>query len=520
MKIKEVASNEIHWSIKRWNEGKQANDELRKRLGETAHYFATCNIGYGYYQWNTNALGQWQPLNNADTVQREQVNQRVEKIRQEVNAKMVNEPELAEQLLEVPTIDYYYFRTMPDGSIDVLITGWGYRNFRKDPPFRITTPKQKASQPTTLCFVLDGAKLPRRTFTLKAPWTTNPDQKVTDDNGDFTFEEPIGTLLEVVDVDTEKKFSIQVSEDHPTITLDVTDKTSLIVRASQDGQPVLRETVTIDYNGQHYNLPLNTDGTAQLNDITLASGQTCTATLRDQQQSIQLAKGANNVITFLFQSTPPSVDRCNITVEAYSDSQPISNESASIDYAGQHYELPLAGGRATFDQLVFAGTGTPCNATVRGAQQVLTPVKDMNNVVRFDFTSTPPAPTMARLTVIDAKGHPMRGLRYTLQQGPVDTGGTLDAQGSSVFVKNPFAIGAPVTALLTTPDGRQLPPINFTLDAQENDYLLQEQAVKGRSPWLEILMLVLLLLVLALLLVFIFKPGTSLLTNLINQSIF
>ena len=58
MKIKEVASNEIHWSIKRWNEGKQANDELRKRLGDTAKYFASCNIGHGYYQWAVAATEQ------------------------------------------------------------------------------------------------------------------------------------------------------------------------------------------------------------------------------------------------------------------------------------------------------------------------------------------------------------------------------------------------------------------------------------------------------------------------------
>ncbi len=520
MKIKEVASNEIHWSIKRWNEGKQANDELRKRLGDTAQHFATCNIGHGYYQWNSNIIGQWLPLNNADTTQREKVTQRVEEIRKEVNAKMLNEPDLAEQLLEVPTIDYYYFRTLPDGTIDVLITGWGYRNFRKDPPFRITTPQKKASLPTTLSFVLDGMKLPNRAFTLKAAWTTNPDQKTTDQNGDFTFQEPIGTTLEVVDVLTGKNFNIRVSEAHSTVILDITDKTSLTVRAMQDGQPIIRETVSIDYNGHQYNLPLNNDGTAVLNDLSLVPGQSCTASLRDQQQTIELAKGAENVVTFQFQSTPPSLDRCSLTVEAYSDGQPINNELASVDYANQHYDLTLNNGRATIDELLMVGLGSACRVSVRGAQQTITPVKGMPNVVRFDFASTPPAPTMARITVIDAKGQPMRGMKYSLQQGTVDASGTLDAQGSSVFVKNPFVIGAPLTAHLITPEGKELQPIEFTLEPQENEYLLQELAGKKRSPWLEILMFLLLLLILALLLVFIFKPGANTLTNLINQSIF
>ena len=40
MKIKEVALNEIHWSLP-WNAGKQANDRLRQLLGEnTSQYFA------------------------------------------------------------------------------------------------------------------------------------------------------------------------------------------------------------------------------------------------------------------------------------------------------------------------------------------------------------------------------------------------------------------------------------------------------------------------------------------------
>ena len=300
MKIKEVASNEIHWSIRRWNEGKQANDELRKRLGDTAKYFASCNIGHGYYQWNSNIIGQWLPLNNATPEQQELVAQRVEAIKQEVLAKMPEEPELAEQMLEVPTIDYYYFRTLPEGGVDVVITGWGYRNFKKDPPFRITTAQKKPSKPTTISFAIDGVKQPNRAFTLKAAWTSNPVEKYTNDEGLFTFVEPIGTSLEFVDVATEKKFSIQVSDSKSEIVFDITDKTFLTVKATQDGQPITKESVSINYNGTHYDLPLGLDGTATLNDVTIAPGEPCVASMRNQERTIELTRGAMNSILFEF----------------------------------------------------------------------------------------------------------------------------------------------------------------------------------------------------------------------------
>lgn len=520
MKIKEVASNEIHWSIKRWNEGKQANDELRKRLGDTSKYFASCNIGHGYYQWNTNTIGQWLPLNNADANQQELVAQRVEEIRQEVIAKMPGESELAEQMLEVPTIDYYYFRQLPDGSVDVLVTGWGYRNFRKDPPFRIKTPQKKPSKPTTIAFAIDGVKQPNRSFTLKAPWTTKPDEKQTDDNGIFSFQEPVGTILEFVDALTGKSFSIQVSDENPEIVFDITEKTSLTVKATQDGQPVTRESVAIDYNGRRYDLPLGLDGTATLNDITIEKGATCRATLRDQEHTTELAKGAANIITFDFMSTPPDIKRCQLTIEAYSDQQPITGEQVAVQYAGQQYSLTLSDGRAVMDNLMVLNAADLCTVRMRNEQQSIYLAAEQNNTLRFDFTSTPPAPTMARIIAVDVKGQPLRGYTFRIQQANTIIDGQLDAQGSSLFIKDAFAIGQPLTAQLTSPQGQQTPPVTFTLEPQEHDYLLQPIVPKKKSPWLEILMFLLLLLILALLLIFVFRPGTNFLTNLLNQSLF
>lgn len=517
MKIKEVASNEIHWSIRRWNEGKQANDEMRRRLGDTARYFASCNIGHGYFQWNTNTIGQWQPLNEADPAQQELVAQRVEEIRQEVNAKMTDEPELAEQMLEVPTIDYYYFRELPTGGVDVVITGWGYRNFKKDPPFRVKTPQKKAARPTTIAFAIEGQKQPCRPFTLRASWTSNPDQKVTGDDGLFTIQEPVGTQLEVVDVTTGKRFNIQVSDTNTDIVFDVTDKTQLFVKAIQDGLPVAGEPVSIDYGGRHYNLFLADDGTANISDISVIPGQQCVATMRGERRSIELGKDADNVISFEFQSTPPDIGHCSLAVEAFLDGQPLNGETVGIDYAGNHYDLPLVNGRATLADLLIVNPTDSCTASLRDAQQSAILAPDSENTIRFELQSPP---VMARITVVDAKGQPMRGAQLHLQQLNVVNDSLLDQQGSTLFVKDSFSTAQPLTAQVITAQGRQTDPIEFTLEPQENDYLLQENAVKKRNIWVEILLFLLMLIILALLLIYVFRPGANFLTHLIQQSIF
>ena len=519
MKIKEVPLSEIHWSIKKWNGGKQANDELRKRLGPgTLQYFASCFIGNAYYQWSTNINGQWMPLTEADPAQRELVAERMAEIKQEVIAKMANDPELAEQVMEVPTIDYIYFKPTAEGKVDVIITGWGFRNFKNDPPFRIKTKPKKPVTPNTIAFAIDGQQLPNRTFTLKAPWTNKPEEKLTNADGLFTIEESADTPLEITDTLTGKQFNIVVNNSQPAHVFDLTEKTALTIQAFADGQPVNGDPVSVDYGGQHYDLTME-NGQATIPYLTLHRGHSCQVILRGEEQNVEPTLEGPNVVTFQFQTPLPTIEHGALTIEAYADGQPINGELVSIDYCGQHYDLPLQNGTTTIADLVIS-QGQPATAYMRDAQQSATLVKDENVLLRFDFQTPPPEPITARLAALDFMGVPMRGAQFHMQQGDTVLDGILDDQGQVFFIKDPFMPGQPIAVNIVTPNQQQLPPAELILEPQENDYVLQLNAPKQKSRLLEIIMFILLLLALAALLIFVFKPGIDGLSPLINNNLF
>ena len=397
MKIKEVALSEIHWSINRWNEGKQANDELRKRLGDTAQYFATCNVGHAYYQWNTNINGNWLPLTDADANQLAMAEQRLTAIRSEVNAKMGSEPELAEQLFEVPTKDYIYFSTTPDGQLNVVITGWGFRNFKKDPPFRIKTPPRKTAVPNTIAFAIDNERLPNRAFTLKAPWTTKPDQKVTGPDGLFSIEEAAGTNLEIVDVETGKRFTVTLSDATPDHMLDITENTALTVQATLDGMPLDGEPVSVDHGGQHFDLVL-VGGVATIPYLSLHPGHSCQVIVRGEEQNIELQKQKPNLVTFNFVTPPPAVEEPPMDIPvppAVNTARLTVVDAAGMPLRQAHFRLEQGAasangtldeqGQATFIKDAFQA-GQPVSAAIITAEgQPLPPAQLVTDPTDNDY---------------------------------------------------------------------------------------------------------------------------------------
>ena len=87
MKIKEAALREIHWLLP-WNEGQQANDRLREKLGDSlSQNFARVNVGGNAHVWTVNVNGKWTPLPNAQSTEEMLARQRWDEIKQEVLAR-------------------------------------------------------------------------------------------------------------------------------------------------------------------------------------------------------------------------------------------------------------------------------------------------------------------------------------------------------------------------------------------------------------------------------------------------
>ena len=212
----------------------------------------------------------------------------------------------------------------------------------------------------------------------------------------------------------------------------------------------------------------------------------------------------------------PEPDKCSITIQATLDGQPLANETVSVDYGGQHYDMQLHDdGTATIDDVVC--NGESCEAYLRGEQRSIVPVMDGVNVISFELASPAPEPVMATISAIDAQNQPMANAQLRLWQGEKKVEGILDTQGNMQFDMNEFAVGQPIQAYLLAEGQKAAVPIELTLESEERNYVLQQNAPKQGSRLVEIIIALLLIAALAALVAFALKPGIDELTRIINK---
>ena len=516
MEIKNVRVNEIHWSIG-WNASQEANKRLKDKIGETSKYFAQLKVGNATYNWIVDTIGKWRPMGMAPDSDKALIMEKAEEIRQEVFDKLPGDDALATKICQVPNYEeYIFYKDNGDDTIDVVITGWGFHNFKKAGPFIETWPPRPIRHTTTIAFVVDGERQPQRPFSIVTPKMQKPD--VTDEQGVRSYKEYAGLNMTVIDDATQRQFSFTTEDKDQELEFDVTTKTSVIVRATLDGEPINDETVGFDYNGQHYDVQL-VNGEATLSDLSFKSDVSCKATLRGEERSEPLSGNAATIITFDFNTPPPVIDKCSITVMATLDGNPIAGETVSVDYAGQHYDLTLDDeGKATISDIVC--TGDTCYTSFRDTEHSITPEKDKENIINFELKEPVKEPVIATISVVDAQGQPMKNAQFRLQQGEKFLEGQLDEQGAAQFVMDTFAIDQPLQAHITTEDQRQIDPIEFTLEAEEKEYVLQENAPKSGGSIVGFLVFLLILAALAALVIFALKPGTEELIKNINKNFF
>lgn len=516
MEIKNVRVNEIHWSIG-WNASQEANKRLKDKIGETSKYFAQLKVGNATYNWIVDTVGKWRPMGMAPDSDKGAIMEKTEEIRQEVFDKLSGDDSLATKICQVPNYEeYIFYKDNADGTIDVVITGWGFHNFKKSGPFVETWPPRPVMHNTTISFVIDGERQPQRTFSVVTPKMQKPD--VTDDLGVRTYREYAGVNITVIDDATQKQFSFTTEDKDTELEFDITKKTAVIIRATMDGESIMNETVSVDYDGKHYDVSL-INGEGKLTDLSFKEGISCVATMRGEQRSEPLSADADTVISFDFTTPPPVVEKCDITVVATLDGNPLAGETISIDYAGQHYDLTLDNaGKATICDIVC--TGDVCHASMRDTEHSITPERDKDNIISFELLTPAKEPIMATISVLNAQGQPMKNANFRLVQGEQVQEGVLDEQGTAQFVMDNYTVEQPLQAHITTEDQRQIEPIEFTLEDEEKEYVLQENAPKSGGSMIGFLVGLLILAALAAGVIFGLKPGVEELTKIINKNFF
>ena len=241
MEIKNVIVNEIHWSIG-WNASQEANKRLKDKIGETSKYFAQLKVGNATYNWTVDTIGKWRPLGMAPDSDKSLILEKTTQIRQEVFAKLASEENLATKICQVPNYEeYIFYKDNEDGTLDVVITGWGFHNFKKSGPFIETWPPSPVKHNTTIAFVINGERQPQRTFSIITPKMQKPD--ITDEQGIRTYCEYEGLEITVIDDITQRQFSFVTQDKDLELTFDITPEPEVIEEPVIEEEPVVEEPV-------------------------------------------------------------------------------------------------------------------------------------------------------------------------------------------------------------------------------------------------------------------------------------
>ena len=401
----------------------------------------------------------------------------------------------------------------------------------------------------------------------------------TDKTGQYHFNNLTQKELLLKDFVTGKDFRLVVEEGRENYDFDVTIYTTLHVKATVDANPVIGETVSVQYCGKNYEASTDANGSAVI-QLPLHDKELVIATLRDQSQSEPISAGTNT-IEFVFE-TPVEEVKTDIEVSVMEDSKPAIGKFVTISYSGNQY-TGVTNERGLFTQRVDVVAGDTCTISVPDYESQSKVLQETAvNVFRFEKTTTHPEPPVEpvkfspyiriegdngfignkypisveyngvtkeyisdengivqlpemeegktmkvtdglnptnsaeyelksgqpeyvfhvpyepkeedvkiKVMLRDADGKPIRCDRVRfLQEGTNDVLATLDENGDTYLGADTFKVGKPISVSIQG-GAKTYDSFTFTLDKNENEYLLQE---KNTTSWLNILLQILLVL--------------------------
>ena len=544
---------------------------LSKKLGQD-NPFAKISIGNGYYLWSDTRC-QWNQMIAASDFERSVVQDALIQTKKEIAFKLGNNT--AEQLFTIPDDSYIYYND-DEGEVKILVTGWGFKK-----PVRVKGgPDEgdlKKNTPVNVSFSCDGEKQPMYEFGVQIP--TQVKKFKTDKTGQYHFNNLTQKELLLKDFVTGKDFRLVVEEGREDYDFDVTIYTTLHVKATVDANPVIGETVSIQYCGKNYETSTDAKGSAVIK-LPLHDNEQVIATLRDQSRSEAISAGTNT-IEFVFE-TPVEEVKTDIEVSVMEDSKPAIGKFVTISYSGNQYN-GVTNERGLFTQRVYVVTGDTCTISVPDYESLSKVLQETDvNVFRFEKTTAHPVPPVEpvkfspyiriegnngfignkypiyveyngvtkeyisdengvvqlpemeegktmkvtdglnptnsaeyelkseqpeyvfhvpyepkeeevkiKVMLRDAEGKPIRCDRVRfLQEGTNDVLAILDENGDTYLGADTFKVEKPISVSIQG-GAKTYNPFTFTLDKNENEYLLQE---KNTTSWLNILLQILLVL--------------------------
>lgn len=382
--IKKVSKREIHWNLKGWNEGGDANVKLRQLLKKEAASFATVATEPNNYTWNYDSAG-WRALSTASAEEKTAVEKELSALSARVHAVA---PKYADMLMTVPNSDYIFFRLNDAGTPEVLLTGWGYTNYKKNTGTSYHQMKdRKTSAAVRFGFTVDGILQPGRNFSI----TTVGNQTKTlstDAEGWFPVQLTIDSTREITDLVSGKTFQLTYINGQSDYRFDVTQKANVTFRVFENDKPSDDYEIRIEGESE----PLHTVNGEVTKEYTWCPDTLIRAYCGDQDATVELHRLPEpNLVEFRFSLPeepeeektelppvhhllPPPVPEEQLAITVVdSAGRPMSNANVSFTQNGKTQSRILdAAGRMTLPKSALT-PGMPVKTSVQSASRTFAP---------------------------------------------------------------------------------------------------------------------------------------------------
>lgn len=274
-------------------------------------------------------------------------------------------------------------------------------------------------------------------------------------------------------------------------------KTDIEVSVMEDSKPAIGKSVTISYSGNQYNGVTNERGLFTQR-VDVVAGESCSVSVLDyESHSKVLQEIAVNV--FRFEKTTahpePPVDPVKFS--------PYVRIEGDNGYIGSKYPISVEYNGVTKEYISDENGIVQLPEMEEGKTMKVTDGLNPTNSTEYELKSVqseyvfhvPYEPKeeekKIKFMLRDAEGKPIRCDRVRfLQEGTNDVLATLDENGDTYIGADTFKVDKPISVSIQG-GAKTYDPFTFTLDKNENEYLLQE---KNITSWLSILLQILLVL--------------------------
>ena len=396
--------------------------DLLKEFGRDT-LFAKIDIGGGFYLWSDHRNG-WKPMNDASATVQQDVRATFLREKEEIKKKKGNA--IAERLFTYPDDSFIYFRD-DGGEIEVLLTGWGFKKPVKHDP-QPNFKKIKVEQSVSVSFSVDGVPQPEYAFAIMLP--IGKKQLLTGEDGRYV----IGKL--------------KAGENRKLI--------------DAEGKEHLLEII----EGQtHYDFNVTPE-----------------KKIEEPKKELEPLK--------LFQPYIKVVDE---------DGNPLPDYPLTIDIEGKSYDSKSSlEGKVDDLRVMWHSLDADGNVTEQHLIADHITIIDGNNsehteIIRLEMEQEeymfviPKAPErIITIRVRDASDRPMECERMVISQSGMEDinlrptlDGSVNISAAELNTQEPLSVSLKGAKEVFA-------PIGFTLDDEEDEYLLQEQEVKPKAnkKWL------------------------------------